>query len=46
MLRAGRLAGRETGAGGLAAAPAAFLSMLGGGTLGKHLVRVGPDPAG
>ena len=46
MLRDGSLAWRETVAEGLAAAPAAFLSMLKGGNLGKQLVRVGPDPAG
>lgn len=44
LLRAGHLTWRETVAEGLAAAPAAFLSMLGGGNLGKQLVRVGPDP--
>jgi NADPH-dependent curcumin reductase CurA len=41
MVRDGRLRWRETVAEGLAAAPAAFLSMLKGGNLGKQLVRVG-----
>lgn len=45
LLQAGRLTWRETVAEGLEAAPAAFLSMLRGGNLGKQVVRVGPDPA-
>jgi NADPH-dependent curcumin reductase CurA len=35
---------RETVAGGLEAAPAAFINLLGGGNFGKQLVRIGPDP--
>ena len=40
MLAEGRLRFREDVAEGLEAAPRAFLSMLGGGNLGKQLVRV------
>ena len=40
MVRDGRLKHREDVAEGLDAAPAAFLSMLGGGNFGKQLVRV------
>ena len=40
MVREGRVRFREDVAEGLEAAPAAFLSMLGGGNLGKQLVHV------
>ena len=38
---AGRIRYRETVADGLAAAPAALISLLQGGSLGKQLVRLG-----
>lgn len=45
LVRSGEISYRETVAEGLAAAPAAFLSLLAGGNFGKQLVRVGADPA-
>lgn len=45
LVQSGSVTYRETIAEGLENAPAAFLSLLKGGNLGKQLVRVGPDPA-
>ncbi|MEL6745750.1 MAG: NADP-dependent oxidoreductase [Pseudomonadota bacterium] len=44
MIKDGTVHYRETIADGLAAAPEAFISMLGGGNFGKQLVAVSPDP--
>jgi NADPH-dependent curcumin reductase CurA len=43
-LKSGELTDAYTIADGLAAAPDAFVAMLGGGNTGKALVRVGPEP--
>jgi hypothetical protein len=44
-LSEGRLRYRETIVDGLERAPEALVSMLGGATIGKTLVRIGADPA-
>ena len=43
-LRSGRIVARETVVDGLEHAAEALLSLLGGGNIGKMLVRLTPDP--
>jgi NADPH-dependent curcumin reductase CurA len=44
MVMDGRIKARESVSEGLASAPEAFISLLGGGNFGKQVVRVGPEP--